>query len=152
MKSINIFFLSLLICCCTFKIHAQNEKSIQDIKDLVSSFILQLESGNYYKVVNSIIDSVENIETKAISITLDPSHEYYVTAFGNDKIFSLTLKISDGSPEEIQYNAASTQIALPYIVLKPIITTLYNLFVNVKQYCLDYTSGHFAVIIYYKLQ
>ena len=152
MKKLHIFLLFVTGCFYINGMKAQDGESLKDINDMVLRFTSQLESGKSFEVINSIIDSISGDESKSFAQTLDLDIEYYITAFGNNRIFTLTLKVSGSNNEEIENSSAFTKPSYPFITLKPSVATSFGFIVHVKKYSGEFSSGHYAVIIYRKVK
>jgi len=150
MKS--IFFLLMLISILFFQANstlAQSATTMQDILETVTEKTIYLEDTKDQEIVNISIDLLVRSGEKVLYRYLDPSFEYYVIAFGDRRIESLTLTVyrkHDGEWESVTNKTDSS----PQIMLLPSSNDQYEFIITVDKFIEDEMAGHYAIMIYHK--
>ena len=150
MKS--IFFLLLLISILFFQANstlAQSATTMQDILETVTEKTLYLEDTKDQEIVNISIDLLVRSGEKVLYRYLDPSFDYYVVAYGDRRISSLTLSVNRKHDGEWEFVTEKTDSSLQ-IMLLPSSNDQYEFIITVDKFVEDEMAGHYAIMIYHK--
>lgn len=145
-------FLLLLISILFFQANstlAQSATTMQDILETVTEKTVYLEDTKDQEIVNISIDLLVRSGEKVLYRYLDPSFDYYVIAFGDRRIKSLTLNVfrkHDGEWESVTEKTDSS----PQIMLLPSSNDQYEFIITVDKFKEDEMAGHYAIMIYHK--
>ena len=140
----SITFISIRFCS------AQSETTMQDIVEQVSNRTKELEKDNNLEIVNITIDLLVRDAGKSFIRYLDPDFEYTAIVIGDRRIDSLTLSVYRPGISDVEY-VSESKGKFPLVHFSIIEPELFEFMVNVNRYSGCNETGHFAVIIYHKI-
>ncbi len=151
MKKLTVYTIFLFISISISTCLAQNETTMQDIIEQVSGRLKELEKDKRLEIVNVTIDLLVKDGRKSFIRYLDPNFDYTVIAIGDRRIDTLTLTVYRPGFSDIEYVSENTA-EIPMVHFSILEPEPFEFVVNVNKYSGSNITGHFAVIIYHKLQ
>ncbi len=129
---------------------AQNETTMQDIIEQVTIKSQELEKDKNLEIVNVTIDLLVKDGHKSFIRYLDPNFDYTVIAIGDRRIDTLTLAVFRPGISDMEYVSENTA-EIPRVHFSILEPEPFEFVVNVNKYSGNNITGHFAVLIYHKI-
>lgn len=123
--------------------------TMQDILQTVNDKVIYLEDDKDQEIVNITIDLIVGGGEKRVYRKLDPSFDYEIMVIGDRRISKTYLNVNRQSDEGWQ-NVQSSSSKSPLIKITPPDYVQYEFIISVDEFKKDYTTGHFALIIYHR--